>query len=139
MFLAPALPHPILPAIIPPMNETTATLPLALSEIAAALQSRLPELRQTYGVSALGIFGSYAAGQAGPGSDLDLLVEFDRAPTLFQFVRLERQLSQMLGVKVDLAMKSALKPEIGQRILRQVTPLGGPSGYSLAPRPSPPL
>lgn len=121
------------------MNKTTATLPLALSEISAALQSRLPELRQTYGVSALGIFGSYAAGQAGPGSDLDLLVEFDRPPTLFQFVRLERQLSQLLGVKVDLVMKSALKPEIGQRILRQVMPLGGPGGPSLAPPPSPPL
>lgn len=121
------------------MNENTATLPLALSEISAVLQSRLPDLRQTYGVSALGIFGSYAAGQAGRRSDLDLLVEFDRPPTLFQFVRLERQLSQLLGVKVDLVMKSALKPEIGQRILRQVTPLGGPGGYSLAPPPSPPL
>ena len=138
MFLSPTLPHPVPPAIIPPMNETAATLPLALAEIAAALQSRLPELRQTYGVSALGIFGSYAAGQAGPGSDLDLLVEFDRVPTLFQFVRLERQLSQLLGVKVDLVMKSALKPEIGQRILRQVTPVGG-SGGSIAPPPSPPL
>ena len=121
------------------MNETTATLPLALSEIAAVLQSRLPELRQTYGVSAWGIFGSYAAGQAGPGSDLDLLVEFDRAPTLFQFVRLDRQLSQLLGVKVDLVMKSALKPEIGQRILRQVMPVCGPAELILAPPPSPPL
>lgn len=121
------------------MNETTATLSLALPEIAAALQSRLPELRQTYGVSALGIFGSYAAGQAGRRSDLDLLVEFDRPPTLFQFVRLERQLSQLLGVKVDLVMKSALKPEIGQRILRQVMPLGGPGGLGLATIPPTPL
>ena len=105
------------------MNETAATRPLALSGIAAALQSRLPYLRQTYGVVSLGVFGSYAAGPAGPGSDLDLQVELDRPPTLFQFVRMERQLSQLLGVKVDLAMKSALKPEIGQRILRQVTPV----------------
>ena len=105
------------------MNETAATQPLALSEIADALQSRLPYLRQTYGVLSLGVFGSYAAGQAGPGSDLDLLVEFARPPTLFQFVRLERELSQLLGVKVDLAMKSALKPEVGRRILRQGTPV----------------
>ena len=139
MLLSPTLPHPIPPAIISLMNETAATLPLALSEISAVLQSRLPELRQTYGVSALGIFGSYAAGQAGRRSDLDLLVEFDRPPTLFQFVRLERQLSQLLGVKVDLVMKSALKPEIGQRILRQVMPVGGPGGYSLAAIPPPPL
>ena len=105
------------------MNETAATLPLTLSEITDALQSRLPYLRQTYGVLSLGVFGSYATGQAEPGSDLDLLVEFDQPPTLFQFVRLERELSQLLGIKVDLAMKSALKPEIGRRILRQVTPV----------------
>lgn len=123
MAFIPPCPHIVPKVIMFPMNETAATRPLALLEITAALQSRLPYLRQTYGVLSLGVFGSYAAGQAGPGSDLDLLVEFDRPPTLFQFVRLERQLSQLLGVKVDLAMKSALKPEIGRRILRQGTPV----------------
>ena len=123
MAFIPSCPIPLLSDIMFPMNETAANRPLALAEITDALQSRLPHLRQTYGVVSLGVFGSYAAGQAGLGSDLDLLVEFDRPPTLFQFVRLERQLSQLLGVKVDLAMKSALKPEIGQRILRQGTPV----------------
>lgn len=49
-----------------------------------------------------------------------MLVEFERAPTLFQFVRLERHLATILGVKVDLVMKTALKPEIGERILAEV-------------------
>ncbi len=102
------------------MNEAITTPPLALSEITDALQSRMPELRQNYGVRGLGVFGSYAVGQAGRHSDLDLLVEFDRPPTLFQFVRLERELSRLMGVKVDLVMKSALNPQIGERILRQV-------------------
>lgn len=102
------------------MNEATVIDFPTLSEISDALQSRMPELRRNYGVRGLGVFGSYATGQAGRSSDLDLLVEFDRPPTLFQFVRLERELSQLVGVKVDLAMKSALKPEIGERIMRQV-------------------
>lgn len=58
-------------------------------------------------------------GEAGSGSDLDLLVTFDRTPTLFQFVAVENFLSDKLGVKVDLVMKFSLKPEIGKRILAE--------------------
>ena len=42
---------------------------------------------------------------------------------MFEFVRLERHLTAILGVKVDLVMKSALKPEIGKRILSEVVPV----------------
>ena len=91
-----------------------------LEGIMAALRDRLPELRERYGVRSLGIFGSYVRGEQGKRSDLDILVEFDRVPTLFEFVRLERHLSQQLGVKVDLVMKSALRPTIGRHILEEV-------------------
>jgi predicted nucleotidyltransferase len=95
----------------------------AFEDIMAALRDRLPELRERYGVRSLGIFGSYVRGEQGKRSDLDILVEFDRVPTLFEFVRLERHLSQQLGVKVDLVMKSALKPTIGRYILEEVVPV----------------
>ncbi|MBI4663769.1 MAG: nucleotidyltransferase family protein [Verrucomicrobia bacterium] len=72
----------------------------------------LPDLRAKYGVSNLSVFGSFVRGDAGPGSDVDLLVEFDRVPGLFKFVELEDELSAMLGVKVDLVMKTALRPRI---------------------------
>ncbi len=52
-------------------------------------------------------------------SDLDLLVEFDTTPTLFSFIRLENELSQLLGVKVDLVMKDGLKPALGTQILAE--------------------
>ena len=45
------------------------------------------------------------------------------APTLFEFVELEQRLSDLLGVRVDLVMRSALKPHIGQRILSEVVNL----------------
>jgi predicted nucleotidyltransferase len=92
----------------------------ALEEIVQALRDELPELRQHYGVCSLGVFGSYVRGEQERGSDLDILVEFDRVPTLFEFVRLERHLSQQLGVPVDLVMKTALKPAIGRYILEEV-------------------
>ena len=64
------------------------------------------------------------AGQwAGPGSDLDLLVRFHRTPGLIRFIELENYLSDLLGVRVDLVMAEALKPNIGQRVLAEVEPI----------------
>jgi uncharacterized protein len=81
----------------------------------------LPELRDRYGVVSLGVFGSYVRGEQTLDSDLDLLVEFDhRSMTLLWFIELEYELSDRLQVKVDLVEKSALKPNIGDRILREV-------------------
>jgi len=89
----------------------------------SVLREHLPELRERYGVRTLGIFGSYVRGQQRKRSDLDVLVEFDRAPSLFGFIDLRDYLTNLLGVKVDLVMKSALKPAIGQRILAEVVPV----------------
>ena len=91
------------------------------AEFAALLRTHLPELRDRYGVKNLGIFGSYLRGEESEGSDLDVLVEFDgRSMGLFGFVALEEYLSELLGVKVDLVMKRALKRRIGKRILEEV-------------------
>ena len=84
------------------------------------LHEMLPELEEEYNVSYIGIFGSYVRGEHTPKSDLDVLVELSRTPTIFRFVHLENYLSDSLGVKVDLVMKNALKPNIGKYILREV-------------------
>lgn len=83
------------------------------------LRIHLPELRERYGVRELRLFGSCLRGEHHKRSDLDVLVEFDRVPSLFEFIRLERHLSELLGRKVDLVMKSALKPTIGRYILEE--------------------
>jgi predicted nucleotidyltransferase len=80
----------------------------------------MPELGSRYSVTYLGVFGSYVRGQNRPESDLDVLVEFDQSPTIFQFLRLRRHLTTLLGVKVDLVMKKTLKPYIGKRVLAEV-------------------
>jgi len=91
-----------------------------IGNITRTLRSMLPELRDSYRVRYLGIFGSHVRGDQKRCSDLDILVEFDAVPTLFEFVRLERRLAERLGIRVDLVMKSALKPHIGRRILEEV-------------------
>ena len=97
------------------MNKNTASL----SEILAQLKSMLPMLREKYQVHTLEVFGSYARGEEQEGSDLDLLITYDEAPSLFQFVALENFLSDELNVKVDLVMKDSLKPAIGKYILEE--------------------
>lgn len=99
------------PAEDPPQPE--------LEEVLELLRDLRPALRQHYGVRSLAVFGSFARGGQTPGSDIDILVEFDTAPTLFQFSRLRRELSQHLGRRVDLVMRHALRPAIGRRILAE--------------------
>jgi predicted nucleotidyltransferase len=52
-------------------------------------------------------------------SDVDLLVEFSRPIGLFEFVRLQRQLGELVGHQVDLVTPSALKPQLRDRILHE--------------------
>jgi len=87
------------------------------------LRAHLPALRDHYAVTSLGLFGSYVRGEQKKKSDLDVLVEFERAPSLFVYGELEDHLSDLVGIKVDLVMKKTLKPHIGRNILAEVVPL----------------
>lgn len=73
-----------------------------------------------YQVKNIGIFGSYVRGEQKKESDLDMLVDFSRPVSFFTFLDLEEYLKKKLGVKVDLVTKQALKPAIGQQILKEV-------------------
>ncbi len=91
-------------------------------EIKRILKEHNSELREKYGIKEIGVFGSYMRGEQKKGSDIDILVEFypDAEMDLITFVELEEHLSDLLGIKVDLVMKSALKPRIGKHILKEV-------------------
>ncbi|MBI5879605.1 MAG: nucleotidyltransferase family protein [Chloroflexi bacterium] len=93
---------------------------LTTDALLAKLHALLPELRDHFGVNALWLFGSRVRGDARPDSDLDVLVEFDRAPSFFEYIALEDLLSEATSFKVDLVMKRALKPQIGRRILAEM-------------------
>ena len=103
------------------INSNSTSMGSCLDDLCRTLRARMPALRERYGVQWLGVFGSFARSEQRCDSDLDLLVEFDDRPlTLFQFITLEDELSETLGVKVDLVEKSALKPAIGRRVLAEV-------------------
>ncbi len=69
------------------------------------------------GISRLAVFGSVARGEADPGSDVDLLVEFDHAVGLLQFVHVKHRLEALLGRSVDLVTPDALHPALRSAIL----------------------
>jgi uncharacterized protein len=92
-----------------------------LNETIARLNQRLPDFQQRYGVVELGVFGSVLYQRAENVNDIDVLVVFDDRPlSLFDFINLKLELSELLGTQVDLVEKKALKPGIADRVLHEV-------------------
>ncbi len=91
-----------------------------IDEIKKVLQSHKSEIQRRYKVKELGIFGSCVKGLQSRKSDVDILVEYFETPDLIEFVELQNNLSDLLGVKVDLVMKTTLKPNMGKSILKEV-------------------
>ena len=81
--------------------------------------TRLIDICRQNDVSMVGVFGSMARGKAKKKSDIDLLVRFSKRKSLLAVVRLERELSEALGRKVDLLTEGALSPYLRDRILSE--------------------
>jgi uncharacterized protein len=97
--------------------------PPDLPQILATLRRLLPTLAHQYHVQSLGVFGSYVRHTQRPGSDLEVLVTFEEPPGLLTFLALEHSLTDVLGVKVDLVMREALTPAMGEHVLRELVPV----------------
>jgi hypothetical protein len=85
---------------------------MSREEIEATLVSILGK----YGVRKIGLFGSYARAEERTDSDLDVLVEFENKKSLLTLVKIERELSEHIGVKVDLLTEQAISPYLVERI-----------------------
>ena len=88
-----------------------------IEELRERLREELPRLRQEHHVETLAVFGSRLRGDHRPDSDLDVLVTFSKTPGLIAFMKLQYELTDLLGVEVDLVTRGGLKPRIGSRIL----------------------
>ena len=90
-----------------------------LKTITMLLKEHRPEFKEKFKVKEIGIFGSYLRREQKKTSDLDLLVEFDEPVSFFDFIRLENELTKLLGIKVDLVMKESLKPRLRERVIKE--------------------
>jgi len=82
--------------------------------------ARLVDLCRQNDVSMVGIFGSMARGKARKKSDIDLIVRFSKRKSLLALVRLERELSEALGRKVDLLTEAAISPYMRERVMKEL-------------------
>ena len=92
----------------------------SLEDIKRVLNENFELIGKRYKVKTLGVFGSYVRGEESENSDVDVLVEFDEPVGFFKFLELEEYLGGIIGRKVDLVTRKALKPRIGRRILDEV-------------------
>lgn len=91
-----------------------------LPEVLATLRAHEPELRRL-GVRHAGVFGSVARGEAGPDSDIDVLVELDPELPIgvFEYARLKLYVGELLGGAGDVVSRTGLKPLLRDRIQRE--------------------
>jgi len=92
---------------------------ISAGTIQAVLRECLPEIREKYGVTSIGLFGSYARGDESPDSDIDIVVEFNR-PIGWELVDLADLLESRLHHSVDLVIRRSLHPLIRDAILAEV-------------------
>jgi uncharacterized protein len=90
------------------MNTINVECAKSLDDIKEVLLLHKQELKEQYKIKSIGIFGSYARGEQNRNSDIDILVEFEKTIGL-GFVHLADLLEEMLGEKVDLVSRGAIK------------------------------
>ena len=94
------------------MNKGEITTNIIFKKVATILAS--------YGAKKISIFGSYAREEANPESDMDIIVEFSEGKTLLDIVGIEQELSEALGIKVDLLTEKSISPYLVDRIKKEM-------------------
>jgi uncharacterized protein len=99
------------------------TIDSTVAAYRAKLRAHLADFANRYHVASLGLFGSRVRGDERTDSDLDMLVSFDVTPSLLTLLKLENELSDLLGVRVDLVIRESLRPAIEERVLTDLVPV----------------
>ena len=86
------------------------------------LRNHETAIKAKYHVSKIGIFGSFARGEAKESSDVDVLVEFEKGCKTFDnFMELKFYLEDLFARKIDLVTVEALRPQLKEDILREIS------------------
>ena len=90
-------------------------------KIKKILENYKPTIRTTFFVKEIGIFGSFTRSEQNITSDVDVLVSFQKGhKDFFNYMRLKYYLEDLIGIKVDLVMKDALKSRLKEKVLNEV-------------------
>jgi len=86
---------------------------------------KITSILKNLGVRKIAVFGSYVRGEERPGSDIDIIVEFSERKSLLDIVGIEQELSEMLGIKVDLLTEKSISPYLIDRIKKEMVVIYG--------------
>ena len=86
---------------------------------------KIAQILKNQGARKIAVFGSYIRGEEKPESDIDIIVEFSERKSLLELVRIERELSEVLGIKVDLLTEKSINPYLIDRIRKEMEVIYG--------------
>lgn len=90
-----------------------------LNEILKKLKKFQNLLRDKFGIEEIKVFGSYAKNKQTSKSDLDIIVKFKKVPGFIELIKIEEELTDLLGVKVDLLTEEGISPFIREYIEKE--------------------
>lgn len=89
-------------------------------DIIAFLKTHKEEMRQKFGVTKIGLFGSYVRNEAKENSDIDIAVEMNEEHIFRNFFALEQYLTNHLRKNVDIGTESSIKPVAKKAIMKEI-------------------
>ena len=101
-------------------QEMVDDVKVVMAEYRLALKKNKRDLKTQFGVTKIGLFGSYARGEARNDSDIDIIVEIEGDRIFRKFFALESYLKDQLKKEIDLGTESAIKPIARQQIAKEI-------------------
>ncbi len=93
----------------------------SITDVIRYLRANKQEYLELYGITRIGVFGSFARNEQTPRSDIDMVVEMDpRRKNLHNYLQFKRHLERTLQLSVDIGFEHTLKPTARESMQRQV-------------------
>ncbi|MGD0012335.1 MAG: nucleotidyltransferase family protein [Terriglobia bacterium] len=96
---------------------------MGIEELLGSKREEILRLAEKHGGRNVRVFGSVVRGEAGPGSDIDLLIDLEAGRSLLEHAALLLELEDLLGRKVDVVTERGLRPRVRDRVLSEAQPL----------------
>jgi len=89
------------------------------------IYKKLTKLLRDRGAIKIAVFGSYVKGKEKPDSDLDVIVKFAERKSLLDLVGIEQEVSELLGIKVDLLTEKSISPYLIDSVKHEMVVIYG--------------
>ena len=96
---------------------------MGIEQVLRERRNDILRVARAHGATRVRVIGSVARGEAGPGSDLDLLIDLEPGRSLLDVIAIKQDLEDLLGRDVDVVTEAAVSPYVREDVLREAVPL----------------